>query len=138
MTYRGMNNRNVVDQRHRCCLELCAEAAERLRIIGFEVSCPSMKSEAVYYRIPGRFGVLRVGVHPYKRGMAGLEEVVATITFRGGKRDRLYLICSPEKFDNMIWMAVGQYMDRSARLRRTRWEETHDRSPEDCRHTHGQ
>jgi hypothetical protein len=125
---------DAITEQHRCCLELCAEAGERLKSMGFEVACCSMKSEAVYYRFPGRFGVLRVGMHKYKGGRAGMDEVVATITFRGGKQDRTRLICSEQRFQEMIWTVVGQYMDRSAKARPTRWEITHGRAPEDCRY----
>jgi hypothetical protein len=98
----------------RNTLDLCAEAGALLRSIGFELVQTSMKSEATYWRFPSRHGVLRVGAHAYKGGTIGLSIVVATITFRGGRRARHMLTCSPKQIETMLWLAIGQYMVRSA------------------------
>lgn len=92
-------------------LELCAKATEKLKAVGFEPVAVSMKSEAVYLRLPGRHGLLRVSAHRSARTPWGLGKVVAKLTFHGNRFDgAAVLCCSPEKIDTMIWIAVGQYI----------------------------
>lgn len=96
---------------HGCC----AYAIDLLKRIGFEKAYVSMKSEAVYFKFPGRHGVLRVATHPTKRGAIGLDNIVAKLTFRGNSYDDPEMMrCSDEKVDSMIWLAIGQYMVNSA------------------------
>lgn len=95
-------------------LELADRAAKELKAAGFYHAQTSMKSEAAYYRLPGRHGLLRIACHKSKREPIGMNYVAATITFCGGKRDRAHLHCDDMRFNNMIWTAVGQYMMRSA------------------------
>lgn len=94
---------------------LCARAAAALKSAGFERAAVSMKSEAVYFRLPGRHGLLRVSTHKSKKSPIGLGNVVARLTFRGNAFDaHSILVCSDEKIDTMIWIAVGQYIMNSA------------------------
>ena len=102
------------------CLLLAARAGELLKAAGFTVATVSMQSEAVYYRLEGRHGLLRVATHAWG-GASGLEHVCATLTFKGGKRDRGTMVCCDQRFDLMVWMAVGQYILRSAAPRETRY-----------------
>lgn len=95
------------------CLELAHRAAEELKAVGFEHVRTSMRSEATYYRLPGRHGLLRIGCHPH-RPKVGMDYVTSALTFRGGRRDRDHIHCGEERFQNMLWMAVGQYVMRSA------------------------
>lgn len=96
------------------CLELAARAAEMLKAAGFVHVCTSTRSEATYYRIPGRHGVLRIATHPSKGAPYGLPPIYATLTFRGGKRDRDVLHCDDDRFNTMVCLAVVQYFLRSA------------------------
>lgn len=97
-------------------LELCAATGERLKAAGFEVASVSMRSEAVYYRLPGREGLLRVATHSSRHPPIGLGDVLASITFRGREvvEGRFVLRGTPEGIENTIYRAVGQYMMRSA------------------------
>jgi len=104
------------------CLHLAARAAEVLKAAGFVHVCASMKSEASYYRLDGRHGLLRVATHPSKREPIGMQHVCATLTFCGAKRDRGTLVCDEMRFNSMIWTAVGQYVMRSAAPHETRYQ----------------
>jgi len=115
------------------CLHLAARAAERLKAAGFVLVCASMKSEAVYYRLEGRHGVLRIATHASRREPIGMEHVCATLTFKGGKRDRGTLVCNDSRFDTMVWMAVGQYIMRSAAPHETRYKRASAPVPPDGR-----
>lgn len=103
---------------HGCC----AYANDLLKRIGFERAYVSMKSEATYFKWPGRHGVLRVATHPSKKGAIGLDNVVAKLTFRGNGFDAPETLrCSDGKIDSMIWIAVGQYMVNSTKERPKRY-----------------
>lgn len=101
---------------------LAVKASDALKAVGFFHACTSMKSEATYYRLEGRHGLLRIATHQSKREPIGMEHVCATITFSGGKRDRGTLVCDEMRFNNMIWTAVGQYIMRSANPHETRYQ----------------
>jgi hypothetical protein len=102
---------------------LCAQAGERLKAAGFEVVTVSMKTEAVYFRLPGRHGVLRVSAHQAKKGFIGLDYIAARLTFHGNRFDgHTTLHCSPEKIDTMIALAIGQYVLRSATPQPSRYQ----------------
>ena len=93
---------------------LCQEAGEKLISYGFRRKVISLKTEACYYFLPGREGVLRVAAHKSKPRWNGLDNVVARLTFSGnGHRGDQWLICSPEKLETMLHIAIGQYIAKS-------------------------
>lgn len=100
---------------NRCnTLELCARAAEMLKAVGFERVTTSMRSEACYYRLPSRHGVLRIAAHGSSSGMIGLDHIVSRLTFKGSSFDAPgTMVLSEDKFQTMVAIALGQYMLRS-------------------------
>lgn len=64
-------------------LNACRQAEVFVRAAGFEHVIDSTKSEATYWRFPGRFGVLRVATHKNHGKHKNLPDgpVVACITF---------------------------------------------------------
>lgn len=95
-------------------LELVDRANRMLRDAGFERASVSLKSEATYWRWPDRQGVLRVSSHKFSGGLAGLNRVVARLTFRGGYGHRHRVCMSDERFEDMVAMAIGRYLLKSA------------------------
>ena len=121
---------NMDRKPRRSCLELAGLAGDRLKASGFQVVTVSLKSEAVYFRFPGRHGVVRVACHPWHGEKIGMNRVVATLTFRGGRHQRDTLYCDEMRFDQLLWTAIGQYMERSVepldslyRGKRGTWED---------------
>lgn len=115
-------------------LELCTLAGERLKKMGFSVANVSMRSEAVYYRFPGRAGLLRVSAHRVHmgHGTIGHSNTIAQITFAVGRkayrRGERHFIRTAGAIDHMIWLAVGQYFEREPKPsrylgKRGTWEE---------------
>jgi hypothetical protein len=63
-------------------LEACAEASVFLKRAGFVLVNASMTTEATYYRLPGREGVIRIAAHGSgSKSMPGLPRVLAKLTF---------------------------------------------------------
>lgn len=99
---------------HRDALQLVDLANNMLRHAGFEVASVSLKSEATYWRWPGRRGVIRVSSHKFKGTLAGLDRVLARITFRGGKERRHMVCISQQRVEGMVATAIGSYMLKSS------------------------
>ena len=99
----------------RCVFELCHFASERIKAAGFEFCESSMKTEACYYRWPGKTTLLRVAAHrsdSRNKGIVG--KTVSRLTFTGNhgtKPDKIRI--SDEKVDQMIAQAIGWYFLRS-------------------------
>src|ERR1700677_889202 len=97
------------------CLDLCTRAGERLKATGFEFVCVSGKSEATYFKIAGRHGVLRIAAHrKSSHETIGLTPIVASLTFRGGHGHRDAMLMTDDRFNQMMVMAIGQYWLKSA------------------------
>ena len=102
--------RNIYDT-----LELCDLASARLKEAGFVLAYSSDRSEACYYRWPGRPEVLRVAAHRFRkgwgtRGGAGDARVAAVLTFNHHQVDapgRMKI--AEEKIESMIASAIGRY-----------------------------
>ena len=115
----GRKSQNPVFNVH----DLCARAHEALKAAGFERVAVSMKSEAVYFRLPGRHGLLRVATHKTKQGSIGLDAIVATLTFRGNRFNAPEeMTCSEEGLETMLMIAVGRYIMNSAEPIRSRYQ----------------
>ena len=117
-------------------LLLVANTCDLLRRIGFERVTVSMKTEAVYFRWPGRPGVLRVASHKSKQKMIGMDHVIAQIVFAPahpyGVKGVLW--CSAEAIKNQVAQRIGAYMVKSIeplpprryRGKKGTWTKTHD------------
>jgi hypothetical protein len=105
-------------------LEAVSRAGEILKAAGFELQKVSMKSEACYYGLPGRHGSLRVSTHRNRRGTIGNDTTIATLTFHGNGivGEPGFMICSEEKFQHMLVVAIGQYWLRSAQPKPSRYQ----------------
>lgn len=104
-------------------LHLCAHTCELLKRIGFERVNVSMKGESVYFRWPGRNGVLRVSAHRTKAGVIGLDNIVAKITFSpDGRGHGGTLRCDTQAVQSFIWRGIGQYMVNSATIRPPKYQ----------------
>lgn len=81
-------------------------AVARLKRAGFELAYASMKSEACYYRFPGRDGVIRVAAHRYggAADYAVTLPVFACLTFGRQMRPR-----SDAALETVVALAVGRY-----------------------------
>ena len=101
----------------RPTLELCTQAAEILKAIGFIHRCTSLKSEACYYAWPGYNTLLRVAAHGGKDNKAAQRfgKVVARLTFNGGAGGTPphVMLIADCKFEGMVAQAVGLYFVRS-------------------------
>lgn len=97
-------------------LLLCQRAGELLKRAGFVVMNVSMKTEAVYYRFPGRVGSIRVAAHKSDHGKSSRRRpygppVLAKLTFRGdGAGGMGVLRLSDIAFFQRIWIAIGKYL----------------------------
>ena len=85
----------------------CEYATERLKLAGFVHNHTSMKSEACYYRYPGRNCLIRIATHagstPKNLPCDSLP-TVARITF-----GKTYNPKSWDAVDAQIFRAVGRY-----------------------------
>lgn len=89
----------------RVDLDRCAYAAARLKAIGFEHVTTSMRSEAAYYALPGRRGLLRVAAHGTKKMRHFCRPVVAKITLSSNVQHK-----TPAALDQHIALYVGRYL----------------------------
>lgn len=96
------------------CLDLCTWAIERLKASGFELRTVSGRSEATYFGIAGRHGLLRVATHRNGESPIGLGPVIAWLTFRGGRDHRDVLLMTKDRFEAMLEIAIGRYWLRSS------------------------
>ena len=102
--------------------ECCNRAAATLKEIGFVLTDVSDKTEATYFKYPGRYGVLRVAAHRQRRQTIGLDRIVAKLTFHGNRfAGADILVCNPDKIDTMIALAIGQYFLRSTKPLPSLW-----------------
>lgn len=97
-------------------LHLCARAGEMLKAVGFVHHYTSMRSEAVYYRWPGKTHLLRVSAHPAKfEGKFAQSPLGAKLTLNGthitgpGK-----MRITDEGFEAKVAGAIGRYFLKSA------------------------
>jgi hypothetical protein len=91
-------------------LELCARAGEILKRVGFVHHQTSLKTEAAYYKWPGRRELLRIAAHSRKKPCFGLDPVAAKITFSGNCLDPPGNIrMANGVFERMLAGAIGRY-----------------------------
>lgn len=103
------------DKQRFCVFELCQRTGDMLKAIGFEQVYISRKTEACYYKLPGRFGLLRVSAHRNKHPPIGLDPIASKITFRGNCHSGANLLVTSENgFMTQVYIGIGQYMMRSA------------------------
>lgn len=98
-------------------LELCARAADMLRSAGFELRAISRASEASYFALPGRSGLLRVAAHERDSDRTASKNapVIARLTLTGSHKDAPGTMrVSDAKFREMVARTIGFYMLRSA------------------------
>ena len=91
----------------RFALSLCDLAAEKLRAAGFHLAYTSMRSEACYYRLGNRSGLLRIAAHRLGRTESRKFDtpVWACLTI-----PETYTPKSDCGFDAQIYLAVGRYI----------------------------
>lgn len=90
--------------------DLCHRASDMLKAAGFLFHGSSMKTEACYYRYPGKKSLLRVARHRKDRTPSGLDHVAGRVTFNGNVLtgpDEMRI--ADEKVTAMVAMAIGQY-----------------------------
>jgi hypothetical protein len=98
-----------------CTLELCNRAGEMLKRAGFVHYQTSMKTEATYYRWPGRKETIRVADHPRKTSGSNRNNIAAKITFHGRHIDPPGMMnISDEKVSSKVAYAIGTYFLKSA------------------------
>lgn len=94
-------------------LDMVHEAVRLLKLAGLVLHCPSRKTEACYYKWPGRASLIRVAAHSKGKSIIS-KDVVVSLTFKGSHLEgpnkmRLH----PHKFEMRVWQAIGQYMIKS-------------------------
>ena len=104
--------------------DLAHEAARLLRLAGFVLHCASRKTEACYYKWPGRKALIRVATHGKSKRAQISSDVVAALTFKGRHCDdpntmRLH----SQKFELMVWQAIGRYMIKAAEFESSAMEQ---------------
>ena len=87
-------------------LILMEHAARRLKESGFVLEYVSMKSEACYYRFPGRDGVLRMAAHRYSGAMDKAVESPVTACMTFGPDTAMF---STVKMESLLASAIGRY-----------------------------
>lgn len=93
----------------RDTLELCGIATAMLKGAGFVLHCASRRSEACYYKWPGREELLRVAARS-KDEVDGLGNVVARITFDGTCLTGPGLMrISDDKIEQVVAAGIGRY-----------------------------
>lgn len=96
-------------------LDACDLAAAMLRAAGYEVAHVSLRSEATYYRLPGRAGVIRVAAHRHEKPPIGLDPVLAKITFSPHKFSGPdHIGIREEAMRGRVYTAIGQHFVKSA------------------------
>lgn len=92
--------------------EACNEAAAFLKQAGFVLVNASMKTEATYYRLPGRAGVIRVAEHTGGKSPPGLDRILARLTFLPHKalKEPGTLIITESGMHGLVCAAIGRYM----------------------------
>lgn len=95
--------------------DACSRAGAMLIEAGFELHYQSMKTEARYYRWPGRVHTLRVAAHKSKKSPIGMPKIAARITFAttGACEEPHSVAVSDVHFEHMVATAIGIYMIRS-------------------------
>ena len=97
-------------------LNACLVAESLVEQAGFVRVHASQRSEATYWRLPGRHGVVRVATHKKrsKRGPDG--PTVACITFQGqGTEADGSLRLAPHALEFVVAQSIGLYMIRAPR-----------------------
>ena len=102
-----------------CTLELCQQAGDMLKAVGFQHFYTSMKTEAAYYQWPDRTALLRVAAHSRgrsrERQMSGPGKVMVSITFKGNHNDPPGMMnIGANKIESTVANAIGLYFIRSA------------------------
>lgn len=94
-------------------LEACSRAAECVKKAGLDHCWTSTKSEACYYRMTGRHGVLRIATHSKRSQNASLPDgpAIVSVTFPEGNLKGF----PPEYVENHIANGIGLYLIRAAR-----------------------
>ena len=95
--------------------EAADEAIAILKRAGFEFVNVSMRSEAVYYRFPGRHGVIRVATHSGGKAVPGLDRTLAKLTFLPHKlrKEPDTLVITENSLHSLVCAAIGRYMVHS-------------------------
>lgn len=102
-------------RKERNTLELCAEAAEIIKKIGFEFRTVSRENTTCYYGWPGREELLRISDHGSKYVMMGLKDkIAARITFSSDGHKPGFSNISDYAFEHRIAEAIGWYFMRTA------------------------
>lgn len=95
-------------------LDMVHEAARLMKMAGFILHCPSRKTEACYYKLPGRTSLIRVAAHAKTKSLIS-RDVVASLTFVGTHlMDTGHMRLRRDQFEKMVHLAVGRYMIKSA------------------------
>lgn len=93
-------------------VELHARACALVRAAGFELHCISSKTEATYFRLPGRTDLLRIAYHKSHGPTLGLNRVSAKITFgQDAPKSRPGTMrLSDGAFLRLVALRIGEYM----------------------------
>lgn len=125
MSLANINKTQATDKMSDAPRHLIADLANRataaLYEAGFERAYVSMRTESVYFKMKGRHGLLRLSSHRQKHGPIGQDQTVAKITFTAPRNDAGHLRMRESKFQDVVALAVGQYMLRSARPKESKY-----------------
>ena len=98
--------------------EAMARAAEFVKRAGFVFIVASMKSDACYYGLPGRRGLLRIADHgkASRNPWSEYGPTIGSVTFpRGAANKRGFMMLNDTVIENQVAYNIGLYMIRSER-----------------------
>lgn len=100
-------------------LNACIQATNYVMAAGLEHVVDSMKSEATYWRFPGRWGVLRIATHKKGGGRNGYGNgpTISSITFHdAAAAPDGFLRLMPNAIEWTVAQSVGLYMIRAGHI----------------------
>jgi hypothetical protein len=99
--------------------EACRRAGEIVLGAGFTLRHSSLKSEACYYGLPGRRGLLRIAAHAGRGEIIDGQPIIAKLTFTyASPRDaqRQSLLLTKDQLEAQTASAIGRFMIASGFL----------------------
>lgn len=93
--------------------DACRHAGEIAQRAGFQLRHRSLKSEACYFGLPGRRGLLRIAAHAGKGEIIDGQPIIAKLTFvyaSPREAQRQSLLVTMDQLEAQTASAIGRYM----------------------------
>lgn len=99
--------------------DACRHAGEILLRAGFHLRHRSLKSEACYYNLSGRRGLLRIAAHAGRGEIIDGQPIIAKLTFAYGsprEAQKQSLLLTMDQLEVQTATAIGRFMIASGHL----------------------